>query len=242
MSNKLSYYEDGNKVADRAVIESVQSDDKGHFILLDHTIFYPQGGGQFLDQGQLQLGDSTIPILSVRMVDGEVRHYTDQDYSYAVGQKVSCSLNQEKRLLHSKLHTSGHLISNVLESHYQSYKAVKGHHFPGECFVEFSANNGSPAEIDVDLLKREINALISQDQPVLSIFVTEAQFRAACPDTPYAIPTTQTQSMRLVKIGSFSYQPCGGMHVMTTSQLRGLEITKVKTKNTSMKVYYSIKE
>lgn len=240
--NQFSYYEDTYKVTDIAVIESVGCDDKGYFILLDHTIFYPQGGGQPSDQGHLCLGDINILVLSVKMINGEIRHYTDEDYSYIVGQQVNCYVVQEKRLLHSKLHTSGHLISNVLESLYPSYKAIKGHHFPGECYVEFIAKNSDLMNIDLELLKREITAMITQSQQVQSIFVTDEQFSKMCSDTSYNMPTNRVQPIRLVKIGSFSYQACGGTHIRATTELQGLEIIKIKVKGTSLKVYYSIKD
>lgn len=238
MANKLFYYEDPHKVADEATIVSLQRDDRGHFILLDHTIFYPQGGGQPSDQGRLELDDTIIPILAVRMVDGEVRHYTDQDYSHVVGKRVRCIVDRERRLLHAKLHTFGHLISNVLENLYPSYKAIKGHHFPGECYVEFVVKGGNPENIDLERVKREIAACINQNQQVQAVFVTEEQFRAICPDPAYAISAARTQSIRLVRIGNFSYQPCGGLHVSTTSELQGLEIIKLKMKATSAKIYY----
>lgn len=240
--NKFSYYEDTYKVMDVAVIKSVGFDDKGYFILLDHTIFYPQGGGQPSDQGQLCLGNTNILVLSVKMVNGEIRHYTDKDYTYIVGQQVNCRISQEKRLLHSKLHTSGHLISNVLESLYPSYKAIKGHHFPGECYVEFIAKNSEDMNIDLVLFQKEITAMITQSQQVQSIFVTDEQFSKICSDTSYNIATNRVQSIRLVKIGDFAYQACGGTHIRETSELQGLEIIKIKAKGTSLKVCYSIKD
>lgn len=224
------------------IVESVQKDERGFFILLDHTIFYPQGGGQPSDQGWLKLGDSTISVLSTKMVNGEIRHYVDQDYSHLVGQRVNCYIDQEKRLLHSKLHTSGHFISNILEPHYPCYKAVKGHHFPGECYVEFIVVNNGPVDIDLELLNREIAEQITKNQEVQSMCVTEEQFREICPDATQNIPKDRMQSIKLVRIGGFPYQACGGTHVQTTSELHGLEITKIKVKNSSLKVYYAIQE
>ena len=74
------------------------------------------------------------------------------------------------------------------------------------------------------------------------IFVTDEQFSKICSDTSYSIPTNRIQSIRLVKIGNFSYQACGGTHIRVTSELQDLEIIKIKAKCISLKVYYSIKE
>lgn len=237
--NKLSYFESTYKFEDVAVIESIQKDDKGYFITLDHTIFYPQGGGQPADQGLLQLSNMSIPIVSVKMVNSEIRHYTDQNYSPIVGQKVQCCLNQEKRLLHAKLHTAGHLISNILESLYPNYRAIKGHHFPNECYVEFINNNGDFENIDVNLLNQQIAKIISESQSITAMFIDRDKLSEICPDLSYHIKANEL--IRVVRIGSFRYQPCGGTHVDTTSELHGLEVTKFKINKGTIKVSYIIK-
>jgi alanyl-tRNA synthetase len=228
-------YSDKN---DEAMIESANKDEKGPFIVLNQTIFYPQGGGQPSDQGQVCFKDRSIPVLSVRRIDGEIRHYTDQEYSQWIGEQVRCQVDLIKRKLHSRLHTAGHLISHVVEKMYPACKAIKGHHFPGECYVEFLAKER--VAIDSESIKRKMNEVIQQRQNVDSLFVTEAQFRELCPDLAYEVSKNRGQAIRLIKIGDFAYQPCGGTHVKETSELLGLDILKIKAKDRSLKIYYTL--
>ena len=73
MKTLLSYFEDTYKFKGRAIISAVNKDENGPFIILNQTLFHPQGGGQPSDQGTLQVGDVTIPIHRVRSRSEERR-------------------------------------------------------------------------------------------------------------------------------------------------------------------------
>ncbi len=126
MNSAPIYYEDTYRFSGQAVVESFGVDDKGHYIILDRTLFYPQGGGQPADQGCLIIDEQQIHIRAVRLCDKEIRHYTALEYPL----------------------------------------------------------------------------------------------------------------VRLVKIGSFDYSPCGGTHINSSSELNDLQIIKFKTKGNSLKIHY----
>lgn len=239
MSSIPAYYEDTYRFCDKAVVTSLGKDEKGYFIVLDKTIFYPQGGGQPSDKGHLIYNEKKIPIHSVKMVDKQIRHYTNMEYAEIVSHPVILQIDQNSRMLHAKLHTGGHLISNVVERIYQDCKAVKGHHFPGECYVEFIVKTNKTApELDIALLDQKINELINENRQLEKTNVSTEQLATICPDLPYAIP--QGESVRLIKIASFEYQPCGGTHINSLSELKGLKLVKYKIKDNKIKIYYTI--
>ena len=239
MTSIPAYYEDTYRFSDKAVVESLGKDDKGCFIVLDKTIFYPQGGGQPADIGYLNFNELEIPIQAVKMHDKQIRHYTNTEYPEIVGHPVILNIDQNRRVLHAKLHTSGHLISNIIETVYPHCKAIKGHHFPGECYVEFIVkNNNKIQELDLSLLNQKINELINQNLKTQNKYITTEQLTTLCPNLPYSIP--QGQSVRLLRIESFEYQPCGGTHINSLSELKGLQLTKHRIKGDSIKVNYLI--
>jgi Ser-tRNA(Ala) deacylase AlaX len=239
MNSAPIYYEDTYRFSGQAVVESFGVDDKGHYIILDRTLFYPQGGGQPADQGCLIIDEQQIPIHAVRLCDKEIRHYTALEYPSIVGRNCLLQIDQEKRILHAKLHTGGHLIGNLVESAYTCFQAVKGHHFPGECYVEFIVKpNHQLQEIDMVLLNQKMKELIRQNLQVSKMTVTAEQLPALFPSLSYSIPPGQL--VRLVKIGSFDYSPCGGTHINSSSELNDLQIIKFKAKGNSLKIYYSL--
>lgn len=234
---RSAYFEDTYRFKDCAVIESVNRDEKGYFLVLDKTIFYPQGGGQPSDEGMLKAHDLEILVTSVKTINGEIRHYTAQPNEYLIGQTVVCSINPEKRILHAKLHTAGHLISNVIEKHFANYKAVKGHHFPGECYVEFNSK-ASEMQIDSNKINQILVEEIRKNAKIEVMQVSKQQLAEICPDLPYAIP--DNQMIRIVRIGEFPFQPCGGTHLKSTAELGNLVITRLRVKNNTLKIYYAI--
>src|SRR5262245_12970008 len=137
METKRAYFEDTYLFETQALITASGQDENGHYLILDQTIFYPQGGGQPSDQGTLQGNNFQISIHHVKAMEHEIRHYTNQNYRQWVENEVKCIINQELRLLHAKLHTAGHFIRGIVESNYPDWRAVKGHHFPEQCYVEF---------------------------------------------------------------------------------------------------------
>lgn len=238
MQTIKAYLEDSYCFAGHGEVVHTGIDDKGYFFILDKTIFYPQGGGQPSDQGYLEIDGTRVDVSHVRMVDNQIRHYCDSDYKKLLGKSPKLIIDHEKRLLHAKLHTSGHLISNIIERERPKYKAVKGHHFPGECYVEFVVNSQSSQELDLGALNNAINDAIEKDLRLESIYIPGDELPNYCPNLPYSIP--KTENVRLIKMSPFDYQPCGGTHVKSSLELKGLYLTKQKLKGNSLKISYQI--
>jgi alanyl-tRNA synthetase len=74
------YYESTHKTEAQCKVERVAQDEKGWFMILSHTLFYPQGGGQPADKGYVQVDSHCIPISNVRMMGQEIRYYIERDY------------------------------------------------------------------------------------------------------------------------------------------------------------------
>lgn len=239
MKTHLSYFEDTFKFEDLATIDAVGKDANGHFILLNQTLFHPQGGGQPSDQGTLQVEDVTIPIHRVKVVDNMVRHYTDKNYSFLIGQEVTSSLDQAMRLNHARLHTAEHLISNIIENIAPHWNTVKGHHFPNECFVEFTSQNDTSEAILMEQLIQEIETCIEENYSISMDQIVGDKVKELCSNLKFSIPNDQL--VRIVRIGDFPFSPCGGTHVKSLQELKGLEITRIKIKNNTMKINYDIR-
>lgn len=209
----------------------------GAYVVLDKTVFSPQGGGQPSDQGTIAGDGFVLLVSSVKLIDGEIRHFVDQDADAWVGSGVICHIDSERRLLNARLHSGGHLISNVVENMYPAWKAVKGHHFPGESYVEFKGKPGSSAIQEE--IQRALLQAASADMPskiehwprdkVIELF-------------PYmASILTNNDDVRIMAIGDFPAAPCSGTHVKSSGELKGLEIESIKIKGDTMKVKYGVK-
>src|SRR4051794_10927423 len=77
MNTDQLYLTDTYLFESEAVVASRGEDERGEYIILDRTVFYPQGGAQPSDTGTLTRNYEDRIISFVGFVDGEVRHYGD---------------------------------------------------------------------------------------------------------------------------------------------------------------------
>lgn len=140
-------------------------------IILDRTIFYPQGGGQPSDKGIISSLDNdpehSIKIEMVRMnSQGQVLHFIHENIMessnsnldsnsnfipsipFKIDQKVKLSLDKDLRMKHCRLHTGGHLVDHALDRLGFQYIVGKGYHFPDSPYVEYSQINPPPFNIE----------------------------------------------------------------------------------------------
>jgi len=71
----LKYLNDTSMNQGTALFVRSDEDERGSFLVLDGTIFYPQGGGQPSDTGIIAFESGRIELSDVRYYSGEVRHY-----------------------------------------------------------------------------------------------------------------------------------------------------------------------
>lgn len=240
METYLSYLEDTYQFCESAKLLESGEDEKEHFVILDRTIFYPQGGGQPTDTGHIEINDLIIPINAVKYEQGTVKHYTDANYASLVGKDGVCNIDSEKRLLHAKLHTAGHLISNIVEENYPRWKAVKGHHYPGESYVLFELKEDVVKDISVTLINKAILQAINENMTTIAAQISKQEAETLGMAIP-ELGGTLDKPIRTHKIGNFPSAPCGGTHVKQLIELAGLEITKYKIKKSSLKIKYDLR-
>ena len=231
------YFEPSSEYEDEAIVQSVDtlkdsSESDHHVVILDKTICHPQGGGQPFDTG-FMYGESskTFQIVDVRMErDSEcIRHigkFTNGQLS--AGDVVKIKIDREKRFFHCQLHTAGHLVDACLHLLGFHWQPTKGYHFPNGPYVEYK---GMVEQSEVEALKASLTKkameLIEEDIPIhVRLDVCPEEARMLCGELD---PMYQSVSfLRLVSIGDIFTCPCGGTHVESLSQLKSIEIPKIK--------------
>ncbi len=137
----LSYFVDMFLLEQKAVVLAVENYQDGRLVLiLDRTIFYPQGGGQPYDTGVIGNDVAEFNVEEVRNFDGRVFHIGKfLKGSFNSGDEVICRVDRERRLLNSIYHSAGHLIDVALENLGYILEPSKGHHFPDGAYDEYNA-------------------------------------------------------------------------------------------------------
>ncbi|QCP54708.1 alanyl-tRNA editing protein [Trinickia violacea] len=192
-----------------SVVSCSPAEDGTYQIVLSATLFHPQGGGQPSDLGTI----ADAKVIRVSQAGDDVIHHCDR--SVAAGD-VDIKVSAEPRALHARLHSAGHLISYCGEPF--GWRAVKGHHWPGEARVIFEAEDGAPA-FTADAIEQQANAQIASDA---------------------ARHVSQEGETRKVGFGHLPAYPCGGTHVASLGIVGRVRILKVKEKKGQLWVHYDV--
>ncbi|ARJ43220.1 hypothetical protein B1H58_15075 [Pantoea alhagi] len=206
------------------------TDEKGAWLATDRTPFYPQGGGQMSDRGTLTLGGQSYDSPLALMRDGSVRHYIAAlPGALRAGEPVTLAIDAEFRLLASRSHSAGHLISHVVETMQPDLIPDKGHHFLPGAYVELQGELHQDAQTFLQQAQQQINAALAAALPIA---ITESNFNDIAtlrPELAEKIP--QQPQLRIVTIGNYRPFACGGTHVPHSGAIGELTLRKIKVKN-----------
>ena len=145
-------------------------------IVLDRTVFYPEGGGQPGDSGTLALpdgGESAIADTRKDRETGEHRHIPAEGAALpAVGDRVTCAIDWERRHRHMRVHTALHLMCAAIDGDVTGGQIGDGR--MGECRgrLDFDLPDTS---LDKAGIEAAINGLIAADLPVGAEWIADAE-------------------------------------------------------------------
>lgn len=237
---ELLYLENFNQLQAEAKVAEVLKDAERDVVILDETIFYPQGGGQPYDQGAIESPSGKFLVEEVRFVDGAVRHVgTFQSGSFSVGDIVRCSVNGERRKLHARIHSAGHLVDKAVAELDLGWKPGKGYHFPNGPYDEYE---GSLESLDKEKVKADIeakcNEYIQKGGKTEVLFMSREEMAKVCHYVPDFSQEKGSQARIVVHQGF--YMPCGGTPVTDLSEIGSMTIRKIKQEGKNIRIGYDV--
>lgn len=204
-------------------------------IILDQTLFYPQGGGQPCDTGTITSQQAEFKVSHVRLDEHGTVHHTGSfaHGSFSTGDFVTLTIDKDRRITNAKLHSAGHLLDCAITELGLAFKPLKGYHFQDHPYVEYEGNlDHSPETIQA--LQDKINELLQANK---TISTHELPYEDALAQ---GITAPIGKNARLVTIDGFKPCGCGGTHVHRTSDIGSLAVRKIKSKGGNTRVSYEI--
>lgn len=201
-------------------------------VQLDRTVFYPLGGGQAGDRGELRLADGRVlQIADTRKgaAPGEIVHVPapgqdDLLAGLAVGQPVTARIDRARRERHMRFHTATHLLC-----------ALVPHPVDGCSITADSARLDfhMTDPLDKEALTAGLARLVAGAHPVRHRWISEAELDA----NPSLVRSMSVQPprglgrVRVLEIEGVDLQPCGGTHVANTADIGAVVVTKIEKKS-----------
>ena len=198
-------------------------------IVLDHSAFYPGGGGQPPDQGVLLWGGVRTRIVGTRKGDELYLLPADGDPVPPAGTAVRGALDDERRTALMRTHSGLHVLTGVV---FRDFGALVtgGNMEPLSARMDFDL-----AEVPADFKERvaeAVNAEIAADRRIeVSVLPRDEAF--AIPGiirTATNLLPPDLEVVRIVDIVGLDTQADGGTHVASTAMIGRVEVTKLENK------------
>ena len=201
-------------------------DDVG--IHLDRTVFYPLGGGQPGDSGELVLADGTV----IRIVDtrkgeapAEIVHVPDGPIdANLAGAEVTARIDWERRHRLMRMHTCLHLLCSLVPA-----PVTGGSIRDGSGRLDFDLPEST---LDKQDLTERLNRLVAEDHAVTPRWISEEELDAnpTLVRTMSVAPPRGRGRVRVLDIDGVDLQPCGGTHVASSGEIGRVRVTKIEKK------------
>ncbi len=209
-------------------------------VLLDRTAFYPGGGGQPHDTGEVvaAVGGAAWRVVAVGKEGDHVRHILDGGSGRlpAVGEAVRGRLDWATRYRLMRTHTALHVLCGVVFVDYGAL-VTGGNMGPDKARMDFEMESAAFTPERVAAIERRANEEIAAGREVrVRVLPREEAFRI--PDlirTKVNLLPAGIAEVRTVEIVGLDLQADGGTHVANTREVGGLRVVGTRSKGKANK-------
>jgi alanyl-tRNA synthetase len=224
------YYEESLALDFEAIVLDVVDDS----VVLDKTLFFPEGGGQPADTGFLAVVQNdeksaeSVRVIDVQEVEGVILHKIENG-TLSKGSKISGHVDPKRRIAHKKHHTATHIVVS-------SARKVLGDHV-----WQAGAQKGEKrARIDIahfkrisDAERREIeflaNQMVMENLEIKTGFVDRSEAEQKYGSRIYQGGVPIGEKIRIVQIGdAVDVQACAGTHLSKTGECGPIKILRTE--------------
>ncbi len=193
-----------------------KKDGKLYQIVLDHTPFYPEGGGQVGDKGVLTNANENVEIIDTKKENNLILHFTKKLPQNAEGvfiAKVDKKLRSETAGNHSATHLMHQALRSILGTHVEQKGSLVNPDYLRFDFSHFAKVSDEQLKDVEDF----VNARIKEQLPLVER--RNIPFAQAVEEGAMALfGEKYGDSVRAIKFGD-SMELCGGIHVNNTADI-----------------------
>ena len=205
-------------VKDDEIVDSITEGDKA-IIVLDRTTFYAEGGGQVGDSGILENENAVFEVITTKKgANNTIKHIgIVKKGSINTKDELKSLVNREIRMASARNHSATHLLHKALKETLGEHVNQAGSLVTPER-LRFDITHFEPiSKEELDIVERKVNDVILQsldiDCEVMGINEAKEKGAMALFGEKYG------NEVRVVSMGDYSIELCGGTHLNNTSQV-----------------------
>ncbi len=204
-------------------VQELRQGEQG-ILILDQTTFYGEGGGQAGDQGFLKNGAQKAAVLNTTKIDDIILHHVEIESGvFKSGETVQTEVNAIERRNTASNHSATHLLHAALRKILGNHVTQAGSLVDSQK-TRFDFMHNKPVTADEikrieDLVNEQIGRGLEVQVEIMSQKAAVAAGAMALFGEKYG------DQVRVLTMGDFSCELCGGTHVSNTSQIRLFKIS-----------------
>ena len=187
-------------------------------LVLDRTPFYGESGGQIGDSGVIETKSGAVKVLDTKKLNGKFLHICKVEKGTVnVGDEALCKIDNERRLAIRRNHSSAHLLQAALRHTLGNHVAQAGSYVDEERMRFDFSHFAAMTQEELSAVEAEVNKVIFENLEIecseKSIDEAKAMGATALFGEKYG------ERVRVVKMGDYSLELCGGTHASSTGAL-----------------------
>ena len=192
-------------------------------IILNRTSFYGEAGGQVGDIGYLLASSGKVRVMDTQKVNDIYIHIgAIEQGSIKVGDKVQAIIDEPRRQAIRRNHTATHLLQAALREVLGAHIKQQGSLVEADRFrFDFTHPKGLKPQ-EIQKIENRVNEFIRRCDPVVTeiLSLEEAKKKGALA----FFAEKYGETVRVLSIGDYSREFCGGTHVSSTGQIEAMKI------------------
>ncbi|MEZ0248401.1 MAG: alanine--tRNA ligase [Thermoproteus sp.] len=222
------FYEDPYRRSARSRVLRVID---GKYVVLDATVFYPEGGGQPADRGVLVHNGGEAKVVDVQRLGNVIVHVIEGP-APREGEEVYGEIDWDRRISLMRMHTGTHVLI-------QSIRRVLGRHIwqaGAQKDIPFSRLDVThyklPTEREIAEIERLANQVVMSNLPVRALIMPRNEAEAKFGFIIYQGGVVPAREIRILRIGPeeepYDVQACGGTHLSSTGEIGPIKVVRVE--------------
>ncbi|MCA9121169.1 MAG: alanine--tRNA ligase, partial [Planctomycetales bacterium] len=192
-------------------------------VVLDRTPFYGESGGQVGDTGEIVGEGFRFQVIDTQRDAGLVLHHGHLlEGELRTGTKVTARVDADRRQGIRRAHSATHIIHHALQKHLGSHAQQQGSKVDQD-WLRFDFTNLAPVGAEtLHTIEQDAIGHITAAEPILAQTLPLAKAREL--GAMMLFGEKYPDPVRMVSMGDFSKELCGGIHLENTSEVGSLEI------------------
>lgn len=222
--DKLEHTSEITVLTTEEEISEALSDGQTGTIIVKETPFYATMGGQCGDTGIIKLGDNEFEVLdTIKLMGGKVGHIGKVTKGmFKKGDVVTLMVDASKRANTCKNHSATHLLQKALRTVLGEHVEQAGSYVSEDRLRFDFSHFQAMTQDEIKTVEKLVNEKIAENIPVVTNIMSQEDAKKTGAMALFG--EKYGESVRVVAMGDFSKELCGGTHVANTGMISAFKI------------------